>query len=594
MADMPDVTPLFFKIDGETAPPQLLEALREVVVERTLYAPSMAMIRLLDQDMAWLEADRFPVGAAIELFVGERPPVAIFSGKVAALEPELDQQAPMLVVRCYDLAHRLYRGRHRRAFHKMTDSEIAAQMASEAGLQAGQIDDSGTEHLYLFQRNQSNAEFLHARAQRLGFKLWVEDDKLNFGQTTSRAQPIRLKWGEGLRWFAPRLATGEQVDEVEVRGWDPIQKRVVVGRATSGQGTPVIGLNGSGAAMAQHAWGGATVACVDAHVRSPSEAERLAQAMLDELAGAFVEAEGRSDPLPELLPGGQVEVEGVGSRFSGTYTVTQLTHEWSQAHGLESLFSVSGHREKSLWGLLQRVRDQSPHVESGLVIGIVTDNNDPEAMGRCKVHYPTLGEASESAWARLATPMGGAGRGFFFLPEIDDEVLVGFEHGDIHRPYILGALWNGSDSPPLSPREAVGGDGAVNRRIIQSRAGHQILLDDTNGSERITIIDKTGDNRIVIDSSANAMEIAVAADLTIQAGGKIKIEGAGGIELVSDGEISAEGQSGIDVTTPAQLSLSGSAGAAMSSEGPSTVEGSLVNINGSGTVTVKGGLIQLN
>ncbi|MDJ0632613.1 MAG: phage baseplate assembly protein V [Xenococcaceae cyanobacterium MO_188.B29] len=152
----------------------------------------------------------------------------------------------------------------------------------------------------------------------------------------------------------------------------------------------------------------------------------------------------------------------------------------------------------------------------GVTIGIVTNNQDPENLGRVKVKYPWLSEEAESRWARVLTPMAGSDRGIYFLPEVDDEVLLAFEQGDINFPYVLGALWNGQDKPP-----AKNDDGKNNQRMIKSRSGHQIVFDDTEGEEKIVIQDKTGKNKIVIDSKDNNMTIDVQGDLTITAKGKI-------------------------------------------------------------------------
>ena len=109
----------------------------------------------------------------------------------------------------------------------------------------------------------------------------------------------------------------------------------------------------------------------------------------------------------------------------------------------------------------------------GVMVGVVTNNQDPEGLGRVKVRFPWLSNEDESGWARIAAPMAGKERGMYFLPEVEDEVLVGFEHGDVRFPYVLGALWNGQDAPP-----AKNDDGKNNLRVIKSRSGHLIRLND--------------------------------------------------------------------------------------------------------------------
>jgi len=193
----------------------------------------------------------------------------------------------------------------------------------------------------------------------------------------------------------------------------------------------------------------------------------------------------------------------------------------------------------------------------GVVVGLVTNNQDPESMGRVKVQFPWLSSSDESYWARVVAPMAGNNRGAYFLPEVNDEVLVAFEHGDVRAPYVLGALWNGQDVPPRT-----NSDGKNNERVIRSRnghefvfnddsqgghvqiktnAGHLFILDDTSGQEKITVQDKTGNNTIVIDSVQNAITITaqmqlnlkaqtveIDADqmLTLRAGANLTIQGA--------------------------------------------------------------------
>ncbi|BAY84775.1 Rhs element Vgr protein [Calothrix parasitica NIES-267] len=156
---------------------------------------------------------------------------------------------------------------------------------------------------------------------------------------------------------------------------------------------------------------------------------------------------------------------------------------------------------------------------NGVTIGIVTNNKDPDGLGRIKVKFPWLSQTEESYWARVLTPMAGNDRGIYFLPEIDDEVLVAFEQGNMSLAYVLGSLWNGKDKPPVQ-----NDDGKNNQRVIKSRSGHQIILDDTEGEEKIIIQDKTGKNQILIDSKENKMNIKVEKDLTIETKGKITLK----------------------------------------------------------------------
>ena len=168
----------------------------------------------------------------------------------------------------------------------------------------------------------------------------------------------------------------------------------------------------------------------------------------------------------------------------------------------------------------------------GVVIGVVTNNNDPQKMGRVKIKFPWRESSDESNWTRIATAMAGKDRGTYFLPEVGDEVLVSFEHGDMQHPYVIGALWNGQDKPPETNK-----NGKNDIRTIKSRSGHRIIfndeqgkesleietksgqkiiLDDSAGKEKVEITDKNG-NKILIESAQNAMNISSKMKISIQA-----------------------------------------------------------------------------
>jgi uncharacterized protein involved in type VI secretion and phage assembly len=213
----------------------------------------------------------------------------------------------------------------------------------------------------------------------------------------------------------------------------------------------------------------------------------------------------------------------------------------------------------------------------GVVVGVVTNNQDPEKMGRVKVRFPWLNETDESNWARVATMMAGQDRGTWFLPEVGDEVLVAFEHGDVQFPYVVGSLWNGVDTPPRD-----NADGQNNERVIKSRsghelifgdedgkekveiktkAGHQLLLDDTSGSEVITVVDKSGNNKIELDTAANSIAITAQTKISLK---------AQNIEITADTSLTMKSQ---------QVEISADAAATVKSSSMLTLKGSLVKIN---------------
>lgn len=214
----------------------------------------------------------------------------------------------------------------------------------------------------------------------------------------------------------------------------------------------------------------------------------------------------------------------------------------------------------------------------GVMVGIVTKNdssNDEEkpGAGRIKVKIPLIGMA-ESNWARIASFMAGNERGAFFLPEVGDEVLVIFENGDPNKPYIIGSLWNGKDLPPETNK-----DGKNDTRIIKSRSGHTvqffdkkdeekiciksskghlIQIDDKKDSENIQIVDKSGNNKIIINTKDNKISINANKDIEIcSPKGNLSIN-AKNINMKASGDVKIEASSGMNLKSSANMVLKGS------------------------------------
>jgi uncharacterized protein involved in type VI secretion and phage assembly len=189
--------------------------------------------------------------------------------------------------------------------------------------------------------------------------------------------------------------------------------------------------------------------------------------------------------------------------------------------------------------------------ENGIMVGIVTSLDDPERIGRVKVKYPHL-EDQQSDWARLVTGMAGPDRGLFLRPEVEDEVLVVFEQGDPRRPYILGSLWSKPDKPPADDGQPT----KNNWRFLKSRSGHIIKLDDTQGKEKIEIIDKDGVRKIVVDSSAQKIQITCDT-------GDVEVSAKSGTVKVNAMTVDIEAQGNMT----------------LQASGTMTIKGSIVNIN---------------
>ncbi len=611
--DYISIAKFIIKVGGAKIDEALQNAIVELVVDSNLQLPDMVSLQFYSPDSSIVDSDMFKIGKALEVQVAGYE-TALFKGEITAVEPVFTVGGYVrMVVRGYDKSHRLHRGKKIRTFLKMKDSDIVSKIVQEAGLQA-EIDTTSPQHEHVWQNNQTDMEFLRARARRLGYFVYVEDQKLHFSKRPPGGQPLELKWGKNLRDFRPRLAVTHQVNKVSVRSWDPAQKRIVSGEVTSATNTQHQGGESQdGGKVAKQAFGGSAENLVVTYPRlQQSEAKNMAQALYNRTNGNFIRAEGSCIGDPEIRAGKVIKVVGVGKRFGGTYVVTSASHVFATERNYETTFHVRGQQAEILSYLLQGgAGPQSQRaLINGVVIALVTNNNDPDGRGRVKVKFPWLDEQLESDWMRVAAPGAGKDRGFYLIPEIDDEVLVAFEHGDIHSPYILGGLWNGKDGAPKKSDQVVA-SGLVNERIWQSRSGHLVMLGDKDGKEQIVIRDKTGNNEIIIDSKENTITINVAGDYTVASKGAISTTSDKTTDMTSKGHLTLKADGGSNVTVQgtkivikgqSTVDIQASGNLTLKANGKLDLQGTTVSIQGqamtevksSGMLQIQGSLVKIN
>jgi phage protein D/phage baseplate assembly protein gpV len=568
----------YIKLGGSNASEEMMDSLLSVEVDQSQQMPDMFSIHLHDPSFEWADADELDPGQAVEISAGANGGTKkLLKGEITAIEPEFNQLgSPTLMVRGFDKSHRLYRVKQTKTYLQVTDSDIVGTIAGNHGLSA-QTDSTSVVHDYVLQDNQTDMEFITERAQRLGYHVYVRDDKLYFRRLPdTESSGLVLEWGIDLLEFQGRLTTAEQVTEVTVRGWDVKTKKEIIGKATKPQDTPQVGQKRSGGQTAKRAFNKESrEIVVDRPVATQAEADALAQSVCDRLGNDFMQVQGKCMGSPDLRAGEMVNVKGVGERFSGRYRITRAIHRYDES-GYTTEFEASGRRTNTLGELLAPKHGRSRNA----VIGVVTNNRDPDGLGRVKVRFPTLPGNEESAWARLVSPMAGDERGMLLIPEVNDEVAIIFEHGDVNRPFMLGGLWNGKDKLPADTNDVGDSTGKVQKRVIRSRSGHIITIDDTSGKEKISIVDKTGKNSIDIDSSSKSVAIKAEGDIQLEAGGKVVITGKN-IEMEASNAANVTGKN---------LTLEGTTQAALTGG----ASGTNVEAKSLGEVNVKGAKVNLN
>ncbi|MBC7236266.1 MAG: VgrG-related protein, partial [Chloroflexi bacterium] len=569
---------IVIKVDGTEVERAVMARLLRVVVEQHVHLPDVFAICLHDIGLELLDGGPFDLTKEVEILAettsGEE--VTLIKGEVTALEPNFGEgMIAELVVRGYDPSHRLYRESKSVAHLNKKDSDLAQEIAQAAGLQA-EIDTTDTVYEHIFQHNQSDLAFLMQRAWRIGYECFVSDGTLYFRRPPSGGAEVTLTWGQDLLSFRPRMTLAEQVDEVLVKGWDVERAAPIVGRAQQGRLYPDIGETRDGASWAS-AFGTGKLVILDQSVLNQAEADTLAAARLNEISGAFVEAEGMALRHPEIKAGRAVTLEALGDRFSGTYLVTGATHLYTAA-GLKTLFHVYGSRK----GLLSEQLTHRLPLDRwpGVVTAIVTNTDDPNNWGRVKLKFPWMTEDAESDWARVVGIGAGPEAGFFVMPEVDDEVLVAFEHGDFARPFVIGGLWNGQHALPPEGSGAASGEKPL-VRTWHSRSGHWMAMYDNNDN-KVEVV-TAGGHTIVLDDRQRKVSITSSGGLTLElddSTSKITVESGNEVAIKATGNLKIESSASMEIKAT-QLTLEGTATA--------TFKAPTVSVEGSGVAELKGG-----
>lgn len=346
---LPDIYVPTFEMTVNYAPLPLniAKTILEVGVTEHLNPPSQFRFRLNDPELTLINAQGglFTEGSRVEIgigFVGNTRKMIV--GQISALTADFPNSGPAtLRVEGFDLLHGMTRGTVYRRFDGSTpnsglpDSQIVSQIAEEIGLKPS-VDATSERTEPRVQNYITNLAFLEELAEANGYFLWVGGDTLYFKRESPAPNTIQLEWGKTLMNFSPRLSTAGQVNMVEVRGWDPIQKQSFSVRVQrSGASTAELAPTGQ-QQIAQGAGGRSERIITDAPVSSAEEAQSYAENVLSQQQQGLITGSGASVGQPDMRVGTELELSGIG-RFNGTYVVEQVTHTVGGS-GYQTTFQV--------------------------------------------------------------------------------------------------------------------------------------------------------------------------------------------------------------------------------------------------------------
>ena len=308
------------------------------------------------------------VGAEIQVSAiaqVEHPDTPLVKGDVVSIECDYGRGGAQVIVRGYASSHRLHRGRHTRTFLNVTDTEIVKRVAEEAGIELGDLEQTSEVYEHVAQANISDWEFITGRAARIGYQVWLDEDKLNFGQPraaedapepadgsaeSAPTDPRQLVFAKNLHEFRGRLSAAEQVGEVEVRAWDTTRKVPITASAPAATVSAELELSDphdDGRLLRRPGLRGGAPATAHAltwPTRSPRPSPSESAALLPR---PRVWRGGH----PELRAGTAVNISGVGEDFSGKYVLSHVRHVLDR-EGYQTHFTISGRQDRSLLGMV--------------------------------------------------------------------------------------------------------------------------------------------------------------------------------------------------------------------------------------------------
>lgn len=586
----------------------VVSRLVRVVVDTHLHLPDMFELTFVDQAGTVLTDGGFTLGMELEVRAfGGQQETSLVVGEVTAIEGRYGEVSWFTVVRGYSHDHRLQRARRARTFIDVTDSDVARQVAGDAGLTVGTIDATTLKHPQLAQADQTDWAFLTARANEIGYEVGAADGSFYFrkAHTVTAGTALPALIGDNLTAFHPRVSVANLVPEVEARTQDAVEAKALSVTSQVASTSADVGAGAAGTAAAQFASkkpppppptaengpgasvkGYVTGRGFSVTAGSDQALKDTAAALAAHVASSFAEAEAELLGDARVLAGAVLEVDGVPAQFCGKWMVTSARHVFdNNDRGYRTRVTVSGRHDRSLLALTSSAGGATTGVP-GVVCGVVTDVKDPLNLARVRVMLPWLSPDYVTGWAPVSQLFAGSAGGALFLPQPKDQVLVAFEHGDLRRPYVLGSVVNNRTGAGIHLDGAAGsakpGASAVGsgqpapivRRGIVSPTGSRVVFHDeappSGGKPTVAqVIVATAEDKlgVTLDGVGGALTIKCTPGSP-----------PGTLTIECDGEVQIKATNSLTVDGGKQLTLKGDA----------------VQIEATGAVAVKGKPIQLN
>jgi uncharacterized protein involved in type VI secretion and phage assembly len=566
-------------LDGALLDGPEREGLEQVRVDQAIGLPDRAALRFTDDhELTLLDGNKLVVGKQLEIKLTKQTAtqergelVTVFKGPITAVEAEFTAGFGVSIeVIALHEASKLQQVVKTVDFPDTTPADAIKKVLQTNGVTAGTITCPGAAVPFRHQVGETPWDFITRIAHDHGCEVLIRDGKVCVQQVdgTPPAGPT-LRFDGGLWSFRPRVSGSAQASQVQVRTWDQASKEVLVGQANPKHAVAKLAALGKSAYQAANA---GPLVVADRPVVGSTQANELAKGIAAHLGREAVEAEALCHGDAAIKPGTTVTLDGVGQRFSGEHHVSAVTHVVDGVTGYESRLQLGTPRRPLSRQIPAGAAQGLPTHQ--LVIGLVTNNDDPDKLNRVRLKLPVF-EGIETGWARVALGAAGAQRGTVAPLAVSDEVVVGFEHGDPARPVVLGALHNGKDKP-----------GAELTNTTKNSFAARFPRD----------LDVKTDGMILAESKKNASLKATepSAAITVEAGKDISLTATGGNMTIDAGASGTfKAKASVTIEGAASLTLKGNGSVSIESNGAVQIKGTAVQIQGNSMVRVSAPQVML-
>ena len=489
VASLPQVNVEF---DGKTLADPALATIEEVRVQHRLSQPSVCEITFVVHRDPLPDIENLRAGSPVRLTLPTNSD-RLFEGEITAFEYNYEAaHGQTLRIRCYDKLHRLRKRQPVRVHVQVTPADLAREMVADLGLTVDAADEGPLSHS-LLQYRQSDLELLVDLSQRFGLYLTLRQDVLHLIGLDGIGDSVDLELGKNLLEARLEVNAEPACRWVIAKGWDASRVEPHESRADSAR----IGRNVDAEASPDRFGTSGERTLADEVLPDDHHATAVAQAELDRRCAREVTLWAVAEGDPALVPGVSVNVSGVASALAGRYVLTAVTHTIDRRGGFISEISTE-----------PPVFEKPPQAVS-VAWATVTSVEDPEKLGRVRASLPAYGQV-ETDWMGVMAPGAGSGKGFVFLPDVGDEVLVLFVGGGVSQGIVLGGLFGTRGAGDYGVEGS-----SVKRFILGTPGGQTIKLDDTGSSIRV---ENKGGTYLEFSPEKSLLHSAV--DLEIEAPGR--------------------------------------------------------------------------